>query len=227
MIKIEKSDVYGFEAAIRGMRNAKNSWANSDSGWELKDIGGEGHPPVFNYILGQNDIKLAKTLAAAGNDHGKFLRFINVYCDIVAPLYWHKEMDTYRYGVEKNSCSTMHKIQDKEFELSDFSHEHLSKPALQELYFVIDKLNTYRTIYNTWDEVTEETKKVWDVMDRKDAWWQMIQLLPSSYNQRRTYQIDYQTLRNIYFARKGHKLDEWHTLCDWALTLPYFKEICV
>lgn len=226
MIIIENVDTYGFEAAIRGMRNPKNSWEKSDSGWEYVS-GIKDYDPVFNYILGPNDLKLAKTLAAAGTDHGKFLRMINVTCDITAPLYWWKEFDTYKVGTVADSCSTMHKIQAKEFEMDDFSHEHLSKPALQELYFTIDKLNTYRTIFNTWDEVTEETKKAWDVMDKKDAWWDMIQLLPSSYNQRRTVQMNYAVLKNIFFARRNHKLDCWHTFCDWALTLPYFKDICV
>lgn len=226
MIIIENVDTYGFEAAIRGMRNPKNSWEKSDSGWEYV-AGIKDYDPVFNYILGPNDLKLAKTLAAAGTDHGKFLRMINVTCDITAPLYWWKEFDTYKVGTVADSCSTMHKIQAKEFEMDDFSHEHLSKPALQELYFTIDKLNTYRTIFNTWDEVTEDTKRAWDVMDKKDAWWDMIQLLPSSYNQRRTVQMNYAVLKNIFFARRNHKLDCWHTFCDWALTLPYFEDICV
>lgn len=227
MIIIENVDTYGFEAAIRGMRNPKNSWPNSDSGWELKDIGGEGRPPVFNYILGPNDLKLAKTLAAAGTDHGKFLRMINVTCDITAPLYWWKEYETYKVGTVTDSCSTMHKIHAKEFELDDFSHEHLSTPSIISLQFLIEKLNTYRDFYNNWDDILSVNKLTWDLHDRKDAWWQMIQLLPSSYNQRRTVQLNYAVLKNMYFARRSHKLDCWHTFCDWALTLPYFQDICV
>lgn len=221
MIRIENVDIYGFEAAIRGMRNPKNSWNKIDSHWE-NDEYGEG-----NYILGPNDIKLAKTLAAAGNDHGKFLRMINVTCDITAPLYWWKEFDTYKVGTVADSCSTMHKIQAKEFELDDFSHEHLSLPSLENLTFLIDKLNAYRDFYNNWDDILSVNKQAWDLHERKDAWWQMIQLLPSSYNQRRTVQLNYAVLKNMYFARRNHKLDCWHTFCDWALTLPYFKDICV
>lgn len=221
MIKIENVDIYGFEAAIRGMRNPKNSWNKMDSRWEDDEYGEE------NYILGPNDIKLAKTLAAAGNDHGKFLRMINVTCDITAPLYWWKEFDTYKVGTVADSCSTMHKIQAKKFELDDFSHEHLSSPSLASLTFLIEKLNSYRDFYNNWDDILSVNKQAWDLHERKDAWWQMIQLLPSSYNQKRTVQMNYQVLKAIYFARRNHKLDEWHVLCDWALTLPYFKDICV
>ena len=206
MLKIEKTDVFGFEAAIRGMRNPMNSWEKSDS------YGRES-------LIGENDLKLMKALSKAGSDHAKFLRMINVTVDITAPLYWLKEFDTYKVGTVANSCSTMHKIHAKEFTVDDFSCEHLNAStgieidSLDILMRVINILNIYRDNYL-------KTK------DKRD-WWQMIQLLPSSYNQKRTVQLNYQVLKSMYFARKDHKLDEWHTLCDWMLTLPYFKEICV
>lgn len=213
MLNIENIDIYGFEAAIRGMRNPKNSWDKSDSYVDL---------PYNDYVLGENDLKLAHTLAKAGNDHGKFLRMINVTCDITAPLYWWKEFDTYKVGTVANSCSTMHKIHDKEFTLDDFSCEHLifdrpvpAKPfsAKESLEIQISILNIYREMFIEYGD--------------KEYWWQMIQLLPSSYNQKRTVQLNYAVLKNMYFARKDHKLDEWHTFCDWILGLPHFKEICV
>ena len=214
MLKIENVDIFGWEAAIRGMRNPKNSWDKSDSRWEFVE-----DPSIINpndeikWIIGENDMKLMKTLAKAGSDHGKFLRMINVTVDITAPLYWWKEFDTYKVGTVANSCSTMHKIHAKEFTLDDFSHEHLSPWNETVLSNIIAELNASRDQYL-------RTKN-------KDDWWQMIQLLPSSYNQKRTVQLNYQVLKSMYFARKDHKLDEWHTLCDWMLTLPYFKEICV
>ena len=206
MIKIENTHVDNIVRAVYSARNAMNSWNKSDS-----DLNTD--------ILGKNDLELAKKLSKAGNDHAKFLRMINVTCDITAPLYWYKEYDTYKVGTTANSCSTMHKIQAKEFTLDDFSHEHLivdedtSTNYIGVLDFVIDSLNRSRIKYL-------ETKN-------KDYWWQMIQLLPSSYNQRRTVQLNYQVLKSMYFARKDHKLDEWHTFCDWIETLPYFKEICL
>ena len=209
MITIEKTEVFGWEAAIRGLRNPMNSWDNSDSYW-----GGDAWNSP--YYLGDNDLKLMKNLSKAGNDHGKFLRMINVTVDITAPLYWWKEFDTYKVGTVANSCSTMHKIQEKEFTLDDFSHEHLVSTGLmstQLLEKVIDALNLCRSMYI-------ETKM-------KDWWWQMIQLLPSSYNQKRTVQLNYQVLKQMYFSRRNHKLDEWHTLCEWMESLPYFKEICI
>ena len=172
------------------------------------------------YLIGKNDLKLMKTLAKAGTDHGKFLRMINVTMDVTAPLYWWKEYDTYKVGTVANSCSTMHKIHAKEFTLEDFSCEHLLEKEDDMLWSaqnildeVIMGLNHYR-------------KKYLETNDKK-YWWQMIQLLPSSYNQKRTVQLNYAVLKTIYFARKDHKLDEWHTFCDWILSLPYFKEICV
>lgn len=208
MIKIENIDVYGWEAAIRGMRNPMNSWDKSDSKYEMH-IDDEWH-----YDIGENDLALMKKLSAAGNDHAKFLRMINVTMDITAPLYWWKEHDQYKVGTTTNSCSTMHKIQDREFTLDDFSIENLYEDVIQNPFNkIIDCLNFFREIY---------------LLNKdKDDWWQMIQLLPSSYNQKRTVQLNYAVLKNMYFARRNHKLDEWRTFCDMCLTLPYFKEICV
>ena len=206
-IRIDNVDVYGFEASIRGMRSPKNSWDKSDSRWSSPDENGTDEPM---YIIGENDLKLMKTLAAAGQDHGKFLRMIHVQLDVTAPLYWWKEADTYSVGVVKNSCSTMHKIHAKEFTLDDFSHEHLYSP-MHDLKPTVDLLNVYR-------------ERFLDTKDKED-WWQLIQLLPSSYNQRRTWDLNYAVLRNIYHARKGHRLDEWKTLLDWIETLPYAEEL--
>lgn len=211
MIKIENVDVYGWESAIRGMRNPMNSWNKSDSG--VKEIYGVG----YKFVIGDNDLKLMKSLVKAGTDHRKFLRMINVTMDIVAPLYWWKEFDTYKIGTVANSCSTMHKIADKEFTIDDFSYEHLISDEdthtnyLCVLDFVVDSLNRARVKYL-------ETKD-------KDYWWQMIQLLPSSYNQRRTVQLNYEVLLNMYHARKNHKLDCWRTFCEWIESLPYAKEL--
>lgn len=202
MIKIENTSVYGWEAAIRGARNPMNSWKMSDS--KYSEDG--------QYVIGPKDLDLMKRLARAGSDHGKYLRMIHVTVDLTAPLYWWKEADTYKVGTVANSCSTMHKIHTKEFELDDFSIEHLTEGNLigfEEC--VVNALNTARNNF------LETKDKLW--------WWQMIQLLPSSYNQKRTIDLNYEVLRNMYFARKTHKLDEWHALCDWIESLPYFKEI--
>ena len=207
MLKIENAETFGWEAAIRGMRSPKNSWDKSDSCWSSPNENGTDKPM---YIIGENDLKLMHTLAAAGQDHGKFLRMIHVQLDVTAPLYWHKEADQYKVGTVTDSCSTMHKIHAKEFTLDDFSHEHLYSP-LHDLKPTVDLLNMYR-------ERFLETKD-------KEDWWQLIQLLPSSYNQRRTWDLNYAVLRNIYHARRNHKIDEWHTLCDWIETLPYAKEL--
>ena len=204
MIKIENVEVVGWESAIRGMRNPMNSWDKSDSCKNF-DTG--------VIAIGNNDLDLMKRLAKAGTDHRKFMRMIVVYADVTAPLYWWKEADTYKVGTVRNSCSTMHKITEKEFTLDDFSHEHLTPWNETVLRNTIVELNANR-------EAFLKTKS-------KDDWWQMIQLLPSSYNQKRTVQLNYQVLKSMYFARKDHKLDEWRTLCEWMLTLPYFKEICV
>ena len=202
MLKIENTEVFGWEAAIRGMRNPKNSWDKSDSWYS---DGGE------EYNVGTNDLKLMKTLAKAGDDHGKFMRMINVTMDVVAPLYWWKEFDTYKVGTVADSCSTMHKIHDKEFTLEDFSCEHLNEHSITYLRGLIIWFNMCRKDF---------------LVDRaKEDWWQMIQLLPSSYNQRRTIQLNYAVLKNMYHARKNHKLDEWHTFCDWIESLPYSELI--
>lgn len=212
LIKIENTDVYGFEGAIRGMRNPMNSWEQRDSYWGLWEDESPINPcdEPF-YFVGENDLKLMKSLSKAGNDHGKFLRMITVTVDITAPLYWWKEFDTYKVGTVANSCSTMHKIHAKEFTMDDFSHEHLYDIELLES--IVNYLNIQRHFY-----LDEKSKS---------HWWQMIQLLPSSYNQKRTVQLNYQVLKSMYFARRNHKLDCWRTLCDWVLTLPYFKEVCV
>ena len=210
MIKIENTHVDNIVRAVYSARNAMNSWDKSDSNWE-------------NDTLGENDLILAKKLSKAGNDHGKFARMITVTMDITAPLYWWKEFDTYKVGTVANSCSTMHKIHSKEFELQDFSTEHLFEykdvyenkihciPPLELFETTITVLNIFRRMYI-------ETKN-------KDFWWQMIQLLPSSYNQKRTVQFNYQVAYNIYNSRKNHKLDEWHELCDVIKNLPYFEDI--
>lgn len=247
MIRIENTGVYGFEAAIRGMRNPMNSHDKSDSHlcpcaaylerycpMVLSDDepAKECDPEKYRFCIGENDFKLMQTLSAAGTDHGKFLRMITVTADITAPLYWWKEFDTYKVGTVANSCSTMHKIADKEFTLDDFSHEHLmidAKTAGTELLdtagigtdiLVTPKswLNISIVILNNFRTRYLETKD-------KKWWWQMIQLLPSSYNQRRTVQLNYAVLKNIYHARKGHKLDEWNQFCQWIEGLPYSELI--
>ena len=214
MLKVENTEVFGWEAAIRGMRNPMNSWHLSDSFWGLKEDESPINPSDEVYFfIGEKDLRLMKNLSKAGSDHGKFLRMINVTVDITAPLYWWKEFDTYKVGTVANSCSTMHKIHAKEFELDDFSHEHLFKIEIYLLGEIIKILNEERRMF------IEEKDK--------DYWWQMIQLLPSSYNQKRTVQLNYQVLKTMYFSRRNHKLDEWHTLCEWMESLPYFKEICI
>ena len=206
MIKFENVETSGWQASIRGMRNPMNSWHKSDSKKTFSEI-------EYNvkFSVGDNDLKLMQNLSKAGSDHAKFLRMINVTVDITAPLYWFKEYDTYKVGTVANSCSTMHKIHDKEFTLGDFSHENLTEGAMDVLNIVIEHLNFCRKWYQ------EEKNKVW--------WWQMIQLLPTSYNQKRTVQLNYQVLKNIYHARKNHKLDEWRDFCKWIETLPYAKEL--
>lgn len=216
MILIEHGETYGWEAAVRGMRNPKNSWNRSDSERKYYFDECEGADKgVYRYTIGENDLELMKLLANAGPDHGKFLRMISVSCDITGPLYWWKEMDTYKVGTVADSCSTMHKIAAKEFELSDFSHEHLLEDSIENLKRTIGLLNEYRDEYNS----------MMDCGYKKEYWWQMIQLLPSSYNQKRTWTANYAVLRNIYRARKDHKLDEWHTFCAWIESLPYSELI--
>lgn len=223
MIKIENTEVMGWEAAIRGMRNPMNSWNKSDTGWYLTGTPGT-NPAAANdkylrekYCIGDNDLDLMTRLSKAGTDHRKFMRMIAVYADITAPLYWWKEFDTYKVGTVANSCSTMHKIAEKEFEMSDFSCEHLKPTSIKIMHDVIDILNKYRADYNN-----PEAGKLGV---KKNYWWQMIQLLPSSYNQRRTVMLNYEVLANIYKSRKDHKLDEWHTFCGWIETLPYSELI--
>ena len=222
MLKLENTEVFGWEAAVRGMRNPMNSWNKSDSYWTANSK----RPFTERFAIGEDDLKLMKSLSKAGNDHAKFLRMINVTVDITAPLYWWKEFDTYKVGTVANSCSTMHKIHAKEFTFEDFSHEKLISSAcmeIQEEHVRISPIQALATtIYclNSYRDLYLKTKD-------KKYWWQMIQLLPSSYNQKRTVQLNYQVLKSMYFARKDHKLDEWHILCDWMLNLPYFKEVCV
>ncbi len=224
MIKIEKTETYGWEAAIRGMRNPLNSWGKSDSvDCRRTDCSMCGLPAgrdcteaVNKYVIGDADFALMKKLAASGTDHAKYLRMITVTTDIVAPLYWWKEMDTYKIGTVSNSCSTMHKIHAKEFTLDDFSHEHLWSTARMQLEVTIGVLNNFRDAFNHPNAEGQY---------KKDCWWQMIQLLPASYNQRRTVMLNYAVLRNIYHARKSHKLDEWRDFCTWAEQLPYSELI--
>ena len=212
MLKVGNVEVFGLEGAVRGVRNPKNSWSKSDSGWKDNLLLG-----TSEYELGENDLKLMSTLSKAGNDHGKFMRMIHVQLDITAPLYWWKEFDTYKIGTVSDSCSTMHKIQAKEFERDDFSHEHLDDEGLELLDETIKYLNKNRDIFNHKDNEKSP--------NRKDFWWNMIQALPSAYNQRRTIDLNYAVLKSMYFARKDHKLDEWHTLTHWIEMLPYAKEL--
>ena len=251
MLKIENTEVMGWEAAIRGMRNPMNSWEKSDSNYrpilasrcdtctsylldnwddcDNCDVHKLCNSPNY-FLVGPNDFNLMKRLRNSGTDHRKFMRMIAVYVDITAPFYWWKEYDTYKVGTVANSCSTMHKIADKEFTLEDFSCEHLgvTVPAelndgvevfqnlwIESLKRTIEDLNIARGFY-----IREQNADL-----KKKYWWQMIQLLPSSYNQRRTIMLNYEVLANIYKSRRNHKLDEWHTLCDWIKGLPYSELI--
>ena len=222
MIKIENVEVMGWEAAVRGLRNPMNSWAKSDSGYSyISDVhaiidGKLVHqdPAEHAFCIGTNDWDLMTRLRNAGTDHRKFMRMITVYLDITAPLYWWKEFDTYKVGTVVNSCSTMHKIAAKEFTMEDFSHEHLDEVSRSCLEDVIHILNLNRDSFN---------KNAYD--DPKIPWWQLIQLLPSSYNQRRTVMLNYEVLANIYKSRRNHKLDEWRDFCKWIETLPYSELI--
>ena len=202
MIKIERVSVMNFENAIRGARNPLNSWDRMDS---VYDEAGK-------YVLGENDLALAKKLARAGSDHRKFLRQIFVSVDITAPLYWWKEFDTYKVGTVANSCSTMHKIHAKTFEREDFSYDRLDEGGLAALDAVIDYLES-------------ERQKFCADKTNKQAWHNMIQILPTSYNQMRTVTLNYENLINIYYARRSHKLGEWHVFCDWIMSLPYASDL--
>lgn len=205
MIKFENTEVMGWEAAIRGMRNPMNSWEKSDS----RPSGACNYFTLNpEWRIGSNDLDLMKRLRNAGTDHRKFMRMITVYVDITAPLYWWKEFDTYKVGTVANSCSTMHKIADKEFTKDDFSCEHLITPAFYKLKLIINSLNEYREMYIHFDEMGQAVKNAFN-NDKKNVWRQMIQLLPSSYNQKRTVMLNYEVLANIYKSRKNHKLDEW------------------
>ena len=206
MICIEKTEVFGWEPAIRGMRNPMNSWHKMDSYWAVGEDAETGMPETF-FKLGPNDADLMRRLCKGGPVHAKFRRMIIVYVDIEAPLYWWKEFDTYKVGTVANSCSTMHKIHAKEFTGEDFSYEHLNNWSVIQMESVIRLLNDCR-------EKFLETKD-------KDYWWQMIQLLPTSYNQKRTVMLNYEVLGNIYHSRLNHKLDEWHRVCEWIESLPY------
>ena len=201
MITIERTSVMNFENAIRGARNPMNSWNRRDSFYDEQG----------NFIMGPNDLNLAQRLARAGSDHRKFIRQIFVSVDFTAPLYWWKEYDTYKVATVANSTSTMHKIASKPFTLDDFSHERMNTQAQEALAHTVSVLEDLRKDYL-------ETKD-------KETWYSMIQLLPSSYHQMRTCTLNYETLMNIYYARRNHKLDEWHTVCDWIASLPYAKEL--
>lgn len=235
MLKIENTEVLGWEHVIRGMRNPMNSWEKSDSCYCLGPVCPDDATlnlckyecPYYKtdscenaycapFTVGPNDHSLMMQLRNAGTDHRKFMRMITVYLDITAPLYWWKEFDTYKVGTVANSCSTMHKIHAKEFTLEDFSCEHLY-PEVREAFenTIIKCLNEARKTYNFLS----------DTPGKKDAWWQMIQLLPTSYNQKRTVMLNYEVLANIYKSRRNHKLDEWHTFCDWIESLPYSELI--
>ena len=229
MIKIENIEIMGWENAIRGMRNPMNSWEKSDSGICKGGDDGIGcencanqeyctHAFNRSWQLGKADHDLMMRLAAGGPTHAKYRRMIMVYVDITAPLYWWKEFDTYKVGTVANSCSTMHKIAAKEFTLDDFSHEHLIVAGLNSLKRTIEDLNSCREGYL--DESIKQNPE-W----RKEVWWQMIQLLPSSYNQKRTVMLNYEVLAGIYPMRKNHKLDEWVDFCKWIETLPYSEII--
>lgn len=250
MIEIENVEVMGWEATIRGMRNPMNSWEQSDSGWDEsiyhndKDYITVMSEDFSDYEVGPNDLDLMKRLRNAGTDHRKFMRMIAVYVDITAPLYWWKEFDTYKVGTVANSCSTMHKIQAKEFTLEDFSCEHLFDvkdmiPSDQRNENSINKdislaavnvdgNDCYFTpkgfIQMTCNILNRYRNRFLETKDKR-YWWQMIQLLPSSYNQRRTVMLNYEVLANMYKSRKNHKLDEWNVFCDWVKTLPYSELI--
>ena len=248
MLKIENYEVVGWEHVIRGMRNPMNSWEKSDSGYCHQDLLRDCTTCVHGdncwkggFDIGPNDYSLMMKLRNAGTDHRKFMRMITVYLDITAPLYWWKEFDTYKVGTVTNSCSTMHKIHVKKFTLEDFSCEHLMEWSDYEdevrslepdrmcnfknyLLDTISALNNARDLYLLAKSkpMKEEEKRAGLV---KKFWWQMIQLLPSSYNQKRTVMLNYEVLANIYKSRKDHKLDEWHVLCDWIERLPYSELI--
>ena len=214
MIRIEETEIVGWRHAIRGMRNALNSWERSDTVygtcWGVID----GHQCCddYGFCIGRNDMELMMTLRNAGTDHRKYMRMIVVFCDITAPLYWWKEYDTYKVGTVANSCSTMHKIHAKEFTFVDFSTEHLGYMSIPTFEQIIQDLNAWRDAYNNYKEMPESFRTEYS---KKEVWENMIQLLPTSYNQKRTVMLNYEVLSNIYKSRKNHKLDEWRELCKW------------
>ena len=234
MLKISNFEVLGWEHAIRGMRNPMNSWEKSDSCTQGYVWCNEfcGHPvsgcdKESGLYLGPNDLNLMKRLRNAGTDHRKFMRMITVYLDITAPLYWWKEFDTYKVGTVANSCSTMHKIAEKEFTLEDFSHEHLMAFWDQDIPYHSNETSIYdfEQTLRVLVETLNAARRLYLETNEKQYWWQMIQLLPSSYNQKRTVMLNYEVLANIYKSRRNHKLDEWHTFCDWIEELPYSELI--
>lgn len=251
MLKIEETEVVGWKAAIRGMRNPMNSWEQSDSAYCHRDLvrdcitcvhrdTGYSACTAGHFDVGPRDYDLMTRLRNAGTDHRKFMRMIIVYVDITAPLYWWKEFDTYKVGTVANSCSTMHKIHAKEFEPSDFSYEHLDdiwgyEPEVRDMAPFIefetrtDKITNYvlgpNDILNLTTKMLNRCRDLYLKTKKKTYWWQMIQLLPSSYNQKRTVLLNYEVLANMYKSRRNHKLDEWHTFCDWIESLPYSELI--
>lgn len=238
MIKLENvvlDSPEQMEFIIQGMRNPMNSWKKSDSGRGCDDHLCRNHcafSPEWcgntqRYVVGENDHSLMQRLSNAGTEHRKYMRMMPVYVRITAPLYWWKEFDTYKVGTVANSCSTMHKIQEKEFTLEDFSCDHLISGSIETLNDTIDILNDFREWYLKYDYMNEDYKKLFnkEITCKKDLWWQLIQLLPSSYNQTRNVMMNYEVLANIYRQRKGHKLDEWREFCKWIESLPYSELI--
>lgn len=223
MILVTDIDVWGFQHAIRGMRNPMNSWEKSDSYYDGFLLDGTEDMYKANFVIGDNDGDLMHRLFKAGTEHRKFMRQIMVSMDITAPLYWWKEFDTYKVGTTANSCSTMHKIAAKPFDLDDFSHEHLL--VNEKLNTVIQWLNDYRELYVNWVDSSVHVDDYGNVVKKKDIWWQMIQLLPSSYNQKRTVTMNYEVAATIIRQRTGHKLDEWHVLVERLMNLPYMDVI--
>ena len=220
MIKIEDIEVMGMRKAIKGMRNAMNSWDKSDSGYMVDE---KLDGVQFSYFkIGEKDMKLCKNLIKAGSPDRKFMRMIHVQADVTAPLYWWKEFDTYKVGTVANSCSTMHTLHKRDLTLDDFSHENLISDSVDILKDLINTLNDCRDSYINYDKDINLITK--EITSKKHIWWQMIQLLPSSFNQMRTIDLNYENLLSIYRQRKGHKLDEWREFCKWIETLPYMKE---
>ena len=232
MIKFEHPEVWGWEHAIRGMRNPMNSWDKSDSRFnydiEAATVGNEESQYIhIDATIGQNDLSLMRRLIRAGSSHRKFLRQIIVSVDITAPLYWWKEYDTYKVGTVANSCSTMHKITAKEFTLDDFSHEHLEDfdEPLRKDDNELTRFPWFKTSLESTIDVLNYARELYLETQDKKYWWQLIQLLPQSYNQKRTVTMTYENLLNMVSQRRGHKLDEWHDFCDWVFTLPYAEEL--